>query len=220
MGWWVADLFQTNPAALISWIIWVIGSITLHELAHGVAAIRCGDRTPIETGHMSFNPLVHMGGQSLIVFAVVGIAWGAMPVNPSRFRRQYDDAIVSFAGPALNIALAIISIVACALWIRFGSFAGETLYDNLFTFFRLGAALNIVLAAFNLLPIPPLDGSHILASFSWRFSEFLRKPHSAVIALVVIVVIFLYGGGFIFGFAFDATDQAVGALVGVLGGAS
>jgi len=218
MGWWVADLFHSNPAALLSWVVWVIASITLHELAHGVVAIRCGDRTPIESGHMTWNPIVHMGSRSLIIFAVIGIAWGAMPVNPSRFRKKYDDALVSFAGPAMNILLAVVCIVAGALWIRFGGFASDTLYDNLELFFRLGAGLNIVLAALNLLPIPPLDGSHILASYSWRYREFLRKPESAVIALVAIVVIFISGGNFIFGFAFGVTDQAISALTGVLDG--
>jgi Zn-dependent protease len=219
MGWWVADLYHTNPAALISWVVWVIVSITLHELAHGIAAIWCGDRTPIETGHMTWNPIVHMSPQSLIIFAVIGIAWGAMPVNPSRFRKKYDDALVSFAGPALNIALAIICVVAGALWIRLGGFASVTLQSNLELFFRMGAGLNIVLALFNLLPIPPLDGSRILASFSWRFREFMYKPESAVIALIAIVVIFVGGGGgIIFGFGFNIANQAIGAVVTALGG--
>ena len=81
MGWWVTDALSVSPVLLISWVVWVIGSIVLHELAHGWAAISRGDRTPIERGHMTWNPLIHMGGMSLLVFAVVGIAWGMMPVN-------------------------------------------------------------------------------------------------------------------------------------------
>lgn len=218
MGWWVADLYHNNPAALISWVIWVIGSITLHELAHGVAAIRCGDRTPIETGHMTWNPVVHMGAQSLIIFAIIGIAWGAMPVNPYRFRRRHDDAVVSFAGPSTNILLAIVSLVAAALWFSFGGFASATLHDNLFTFFRIGAALNIILAALNLLPIPPLDGSRIFASFSAPYRRFLDKPESAVLALILVAVIFVSGSGAIFEFAFGLTDQAILRLTIALGG--
>ncbi|HBS28903.1 MAG TPA: site-2 protease family protein, partial [Phycisphaerales bacterium] len=56
MTWWIAALLQSNPALLVSWVVWVIGSIVLHELAHGWAAIAQGDRTPIETGHMTWNP--------------------------------------------------------------------------------------------------------------------------------------------------------------------
>ncbi|MBT5381502.1 MAG: site-2 protease family protein, partial [Phycisphaerae bacterium] len=91
----------------MSWIFWVLLSITLHELAHGWAAIWEGDKTPIETGHMSANPVVHMGRFSLIVFALIGFAWGLMPVRPWRFRHgRLGEAIVAIAGPAMNLALA------------------------------------------------------------------------------------------------------------------
>lgn len=219
MGWWVADLLHSNPAMLVSWVVWVIGSIILHELAHGIAAIRCGDRTPIELGHMTWNPLVHMGQTSLIVFAVIGIAWGAMPVNPNRFRGKYDDAIVSFAGPLMNLILAALCIIVGALWIRFAGGLPQNLYDNFRVFWIAGAGLNIVLAAFNLLPIPPLDGSRILANF-WRpYREFLQKPEAQVIALVAIVFIFIGGAGdFIFSFGFGAARQSIDTLVTMMGG--
>lgn len=84
-GWWVATIWETSPFLLLGWIVWVIGSITLHELAHGWAAIRCGDRTPIETGHMTANPIVHMGPMSLIVFGLFGIAWGACRLTRHAF---------------------------------------------------------------------------------------------------------------------------------------
>jgi len=62
VNWWVIQVLDSfGPAFLASWIVWVIGSITLHELAHGWAAIWQGDRTPVLTGHMTWNPLVHMG---------------------------------------------------------------------------------------------------------------------------------------------------------------
>lgn len=218
MGWWVADLLHNNPARLVSWVVWVIGSITLHELAHGVAAIRCGDRTPIELGRMTWNPLVHMGQTSLIVFAVIGIAWGVMPVNPSRFRGKYDDAIVSFAGPLMNLILAALCIVAGALWLRFAGGVSEPLNGNLIEFFYTGAFLNIVLAGLNLLPIPPLDGSHILANFSRGYREFLQKPEARIIAIVAIIFIFIGGGGdFIFGHAQSFAAQAIGTLARAMG---
>ncbi|MDP7006011.1 MAG: hypothetical protein QF718_07365, partial [Phycisphaerales bacterium] len=86
-GWWVHELWNAGRGTeLVSWIFWVIASITLHELAHGWAAIWEGDDTPRVTGHMSANPIVHMGLPSLILFLILGIAWGMMPVNPYRFR--------------------------------------------------------------------------------------------------------------------------------------
>ena len=76
MTWWVHDLWMSGRGfELICWIFWVIASITLHELAHGGVAIWEGDDTPRVTGHMTANPVVHMGVQSIIAFLIIGIAW-------------------------------------------------------------------------------------------------------------------------------------------------
>jgi hypothetical protein len=83
-GWGFAELWEMRPMLAVAWAVWVIASVCLHELSHGVAAIKLGDNTPIYTGHMTWNPLVHMGRMSLIMFALVGLAWGMMPVTPSR----------------------------------------------------------------------------------------------------------------------------------------
>lgn len=198
MDWWVADLMRDDPVRLLSWVVWVIGSIVLHELAHGWAAIRQGDNTPIETGHMTWNPLVHMGGMSLIVFALVGIAWGLMPVNPSRFRDRYGDAYVAFAGPAMNLGLAVICIVLAALWGGYAQSVPNPLWANVIVFLQTGAFLNLVLAFFNLLPVPPLDGSRILADFSYPYRELISQPQAPLIGLVIMVLLFSQFGGWIF----------------------
>ena len=88
-GWWIHDLWQSGQGTLlVSWIFWVIASITLHELAHGWAAIFQGDDTPLVTGHMTANPVVHMGIPSIFIFLLLGIAWGAMPINPYKLRNK------------------------------------------------------------------------------------------------------------------------------------
>lgn len=175
---------------LASQIVWVIGSICLHELAHGWAAIRFGDRTPIETGHMTWNPLVHMGTASLIVFALVGYAWGLMPVNPSRMRGRHAPTLVALAGPAMNLLLATLSCVTLAVWMRYGTpeSVGENLARNLRVFFYMGVVLNLVLAALNLMPIPPLDGSRILAGLSRGYRQLISHPNAPLIGLIVFVM--------------------------------
>ncbi|MDX2114523.1 MAG: site-2 protease family protein [Planctomycetota bacterium] len=203
---------------LASWIVWVIGSIVLHELAHGWAAIREGDDTPIATGHMTWNPLVHMGGLSLLMFALVGIAWGAMPVNPSRFRGRWSDVIVSLAGPAMNLLLATVAVVLAALWATYARAVGDPLFTNVFAFFFTGAFLNVGLAAFNLLPVPPLDGARILAGLSPAFARLVSHPNAAMISLVAMVVLFTQGGGVIFGMAEAAAGWGVRTVTALLPG--
>lgn len=188
MGWWVADLFHDDKALLISQVFWVIFSICLHELGHGKAAIALGDRTPIETGHMTWNPLVHMGITSIVVFLITGIAWGLMPVNPSRLRGAHAEAKVAAAGPAVNLALAVISTVALALWMKYAKSAPGELYENFTTFFFAGAMLNLVLLVLNLLPVPPLDGSRIVADFVPPFRRLIDQPNAALVGLILLVL--------------------------------
>jgi Zn-dependent protease len=216
-GWWMADVLAISPEHLFSWVIWVVLSICLHELGHGWAAIWEGDNTPRELGHMTFDPLVHMGKFSLIMFAVIGIAWGAMPVSPQRFRHRYGDAIVSFAGPAVNIVLALFCILAAGLWIAFvPEFVPNRLESIVRTFFVTGAMLNIALLILNLLPIPPLDGSTILSDFVPAYRRFLSHPNAPIVGLIVLLLLFFRGGGVIFGTAANASWSGINRVVTLL----
>lgn len=217
-AWWVENYINAGLGILlVAHIFWVIASITLHELAHGWAAIWQGDRTPIVTGHMTANPIVHMGWMSLLLFALCGIAWGLMPVDPSRFRSRYGDLYVSAAGPLMNIALAAVCAVAGAIW-SVTIDEGSGLYQNGYEFFYVGCALNILLAVFNLLPIPPLDGSHILASLSYKAREFFSNPQAAMFGTFIFLAIFFMTpvGGMLWGACFAIADRAINALASPL----
>jgi Zn-dependent protease len=213
-GWWVADVLNDpsrGPAVLVSWAVWVIGSIVLHELAHGWMALRLGDTTPRDSGHMTWNPLVHMGPMSLVVFAVIGIAWGAMPVDPSRLRGRHGDAWVSLAGPAMNLLLVAVAFAGLVAWIALAGGVSEPLRGNIETFLWLGAWLNLVLAAFNLLPVLPLDGGRIAASLFDAYARFAYGENGQWLML----------GGFIlfFWFGFDYVAAGAGWLLSAaLGG--
>jgi Zn-dependent protease len=220
--WWVSRILEMphGQVILASWCVWVISSIVLHELAHGWTAIRAGDDTPIRTGHMTWNPLVHMGGPSLIVFALVGIAWGAMPVNPARFRNRYDDALVSIAGPAMNLLLAALALGAMTLWLALGPWANlaiqEPLFTNVVIFLRLGIMLNLVLCALNMLPIPPLDGSRVLATFSAGYRRLCAHEHAQVLSLFGLIAAIFILGPHLFGQAAALTDNAIDLIVGLI----
>ncbi|HHN77109.1 MAG TPA: site-2 protease family protein [Phycisphaerales bacterium] len=219
-GWWIADLLNDpnrGPAKLISWIVLVIGSIVLHELAHGWAALRLGDTTPRDTGHMTWNPLVHMGPWSLAAFAVIGIAWGMMPVDPTRLRGRRAEAWVALAGPAMNIAIAAVAFVLLILWQVLAGRAGvrEPLMTNLVIFFRLGVWLNIVLAVFNLLPVLPLDGGRIAANLSRGYRDLAYSERGQWIMLGGFILFFWFGFDLVAAWSIDLLAAAEHAVIGL-----
>lgn len=217
-GWWLADWWNGphGPVIVVSWVVWVIGSIVLHELSHGWAALRLGDPTPRATGHMTWNPLVHMGTFSLLAFLFIGIAWGVMPVDPSRLRGRHGDALVAAAGPAMNLLLAIVAIVGGGLWLGLAGNVPDPLRTNMLLFLFVGAALNLVLMLFNLIPAPPLDGSRILASFSAGYRRLLYSENGRWVALGVFLLVFFLGGPYLFGAGFLVTRIGFGVIGGVI----
>jgi Zn-dependent protease len=223
MSWWVADALDDpdrGPVFLASWVVWVVVSITLHELGHGWAAIRQGDRTPILTGHMTWNPIVHMGVQSLIVFAAIGICWGAMPVDPTRFKSRYGDLIVSAAGPVMNVSLAVVCMVLGGLWVVFGGHVlpSDAIAYNVLSFLFLGAALNVVLVVLNLLPIPPLDGSRMLADLSVSYRRMTMHEQAPMAGLLALIAIFWFAGDFMWDIGYGAANGGIEAVVSFFAG--
>jgi Zn-dependent protease len=191
MSWWVHELYQDGRVVqLVAQIFWVILSITLHELAHGWAAIWQGDDTPRRLHRMTANPMVHMGGMSLIVFLLIGIAWGVMPVDPSRFRwRRRGRVFVAAAGPAMNLVLAFSCLSLLVAWLAVGP-TETAAYRGVAVFLFTGGSLNIVLAFLNLLPVPPLDGSTILGGLSWRAYQLYQNPQAVMFGMFILLVIF------------------------------
>jgi len=211
--WWVTDAWEQSPIILLAHVFWVIFSIVLHELAHGWTAIRCGDRTPIETGHMTWNPMVHMGPTSLLLFAIAGIAWGAMPVDPSRFRGRLDNSKVALAGPTMNLVLFGVALALCAGVKLAAHRIDETTAVNLLMFFVTGAYLNLALMLFNLLPVPPLDGWRIASDVSPWYRSLWRSERSPAIGLILFIALFWFGGPKIFDLSADLTLRALDAMM-------
>lgn len=197
--WWVQSVLDTlGVVALVSWVVAVIGSIVLHELAHGWAAISRGDSTPVVTGHMTWNPVVHMGQMSLILFVLVGIANGAMPVDPSRFRGRYAEAFVAAAGPAMNLLIAGVFVVVGGAVEGFQAQLGDPLGPNLAMFCFIVVFLNITLALFNLIPVPPLDGWRILGDFVPSYERLFMSENGRWVGLGLFVLVFFFAGRFLF----------------------
>ncbi|HMN97695.1 MAG TPA: site-2 protease family protein [Phycisphaerales bacterium] len=193
-GWWVQQVMETQGfVGLFSRVFWVIGSIVLHELAHGWAALWQGDDTPRRLDRMTLNPLVHMGPMSLLVFAIAGIAWGLMPTDPSRYRsRRWGRILVAAAGPAMNIVLAFICLTALGAVLAYGDFS-KPATENLRLFLSIGGIFNVILAVLNLLPVPPLDGSAILAGLSRPYARLLDHPNAMMVGFGLLIILLVSG---------------------------
>ena len=100
-----------DPFFVLSWMLVVVFSICVHELAHAWTALRCGDGTAADHGHLTLNPLVQMGWGSLMVLVLFGIAWGAVPVDVSRLRSYRQAAWVAAAGPLANGVLFLFNLL-------------------------------------------------------------------------------------------------------------
>ncbi len=146
--------------SLVSLII----AITVHEFCHAFSADQLGDPTPRASGRLTLNPLAHLDPLGSLMLILAGFGWGKpVPVDAHNFQNpRKDELIVSFSGPASNLVLAVLTALLSRT-IGLSSF--------LLTFITI----NIAIAIFNLLPIPPLDGSHILlnllpanSSFAWQ----------------------------------------------------
>ena len=231
-GWWASGAYEAGGIAFVlAWIFWMVISITFHELAHGWAAIGRGDQTPIQSGHMTFNPIVHMGLQSLAMLALLGIAWGAMPVDPTRMKGRHADAWVSFAGPLMNFLIAAICILAGGIALATMSQdevrslkghlldalkGGSLLAPKITIFVGVGAMLNIALGLFNLLPLPPLDGSRILASFSPAFRSFVNSDGGRIASMIAFVLAFFFANRVIVPIGMVVTMNGMSAITMVL----
>ncbi|MCE2884262.1 MAG: site-2 protease family protein [Planctomycetaceae bacterium] len=188
---------ELGVAGAAAFVFWGIAAVTLHELAHGWAAIWQGDDTPRTYRRMTWNPLVHMGWLSIIMLLVVGIFWGMMPTDPSKYRwGRRGRIIVSGAGPAMNLALAILCWTAYGVAVGLGGrVAGEdaTAVNRLAQFALIGGALNGMLALFNMLPIPPFDGASVLAGFSRRYYIWMHNPNVQQWGFFIVLVAMFSG---------------------------
>lgn len=189
------NYLSENPRFFFAVVITMIISIVLHELAHGFAAVKLGDRTPILMNRMTLNPVVHMGVSSLIFLVLAGIAWGAMPVDRSRLRGKYAEAIVAFAGPWTNFCLGVMASLGLGFWHRAaGGVADEGAVGNLEYLLQIFALANFALAMFNMIPWPPLDGSGILSNLSPGYRSFLIKVEQSGAGIMGFLVLFFIAG--------------------------
>jgi len=172
-------------------------ALSFHECMHALAAYWRGDDTASLQGRITLNPLRHIDPIGLIAFFIIGLGWAKpVPINPARMKNiRWDPAIVALSGPASNLVLcAIFALLLRLFWNPIMS-QDPSLSEALVKFFAIGAQLNAALAFFNLIPFPPLDGSHLLAAFLPtsvldKFEKFSRY------GLIIMLFLLYFGGAF------------------------
>jgi Zn-dependent protease len=161
-------LLADEPLLFVFLCISLIGALTLHEFAHAAAAVSQGDRLPRATGRLTLNPVRHLDPLGTIALLLVGFGW-AKPVQfrPDALRsKRFGAALVALAGPLMNLLLALVAAVLYG--VLDGVFQLGPLgpgQSSMTEFFGLFISINVILAVFNLIPLPPLDGSRLLTIF-------------------------------------------------------
>ena len=191
----IFNLGTNNILNLVLTLPGVIIAITFHEYAHAYAAEKLGDDTPRNQGRLTLNPLCHIDPIGFILLIFANFGWGKpVQINPRNFNRNISmskgEAIVSIAGPAMNFILAIIFTI---IYFAIGKFAGVAFATSelgycILIAIQYTAILNIGLGVFNLLPLPPLDGSKIFKNFmSYNVRQWLEE-HEMIFYYIFLAI--------------------------------
>jgi|SRR4051812_33327642 Zn-dependent protease len=178
--------------------------LTFHEFAHAWVAWKCGDDTAKTLGRVSLNPIRHMELVGTVILPVVAIylqmtnsalsgfiiGWGKpVPVNPNNLRNpRRDDTLIALAGPGMNLALAVLLMGFAKAGVVAGEHGLDQLGSNLATMGFLLVQVNLILAFFNLIPIPPLDGSHVLKNaINMSYETYFRFAQMGLVLVILVL---------------------------------
>jgi Zn-dependent protease len=196
-------LFEADTLQLVLGIVLLIISLGCHEAAHAWVALRCGDTTARDLGRLTLNPIVHIDLIWTIVLPILtwltmhSVFGGAKPVPVDYHRLRHplrDMSLVALAGPLSNLLLAILFALLWKVFVTTGFYNGaadtpfERRHDLLPLVMRGAVYTNVLLAVFNMVPVPPLDGSRVM---TWLLPPGLRETYANVGAVGMILVLLL-----------------------------
>lgn len=207
-------------ATIIARAVVLLVAFTVHELAHAVTADYLGDPTPRRRGRITLNPLAHLDPFGTIMLLLSGFGWAKpVMVNPLNLRGNYRTsmAIVALAGPASNVLMAFLFAIPFRLGLLEATFgSGGSIPSPSFLFMQF-VFINIVLALFNLIPVPPLDGYKILQGVLPSEMAYQLRPLEQYGFLILIFLIFLlpnFGIDILGWLVWQPTFRVLGLLIG------
>ena len=180
----------SEPLWLIPFIPALLLALTLHEYGHAWTAVHFGDPTPKQAGRLTLDPLKHLDPLGTICLFIAQIGWAKpVPVNPANFNHPRADLWVSLAGIIANLIQAVCYAL---VWHVLRNYFPALIGLGLARFLWLGVMLNLSLAIFNLLPVFPLDGSHVVANLlplnqAYRFTAFSQQYGSMILMGLLMV---------------------------------
>jgi Zn-dependent protease len=201
------EILRVDPLAYLLIALSLVGAIAMHEFAHALAADAQGDRLPRAMGRVTLNPARHLDPLGTLCLLLAGFGWGRpVEFRPTALRsRRFGAALVALAGPGMNLLLAVAGAFVQTLMDDSG--------DTFWLFLSYFVAINVLLAVFNLIPLPPLDGSRLLTIF-------LPPRHQGILFFLdrygfLILLVLIFFGGFRFvGPIVDTVEGAIRNFVG------
>jgi len=204
---WLIKLLMSDPRqffiVLAILILPLLVSVTIHEWAHGMTAYLFGDPTPKRQGRLTFNPFAHLDPIGTLMLLIIGIGWAKpVEINPDNIHGKTKLMLVALAGPGSNLLLAIFFSLINYIFIRYAISSGIDIESNLpilvITMLKIIVQINIILCLFNMMPIPPLDGSNVIKGL---LPDNLAEAYSRLAPygmFILLLLLFTVGFKFIF----------------------
>ncbi|MBF0911337.1 MAG: site-2 protease family protein [Atopobiaceae bacterium] len=223
----VISTLNSLPMLAIEFVL-VIFSIVVHEVSHGFVAYKCGDPTAKMSGRLTLNPLAHIDPFGTVLLPFILVLMGApsfgyakpVPYNPNYLKnRRRDEIFVALAGPASNLMQAFIAALIFKFLVQAAGFVVSNsllsyIFRNVLYFLTFYVQVNVSLAVFNLIPIPPLDGSKVILYFlgdTYRKKFYAIEPY----CMIVVAALVIFAPGIISSFISGISSVILRFLAGL-----